>query len=303
MALQRTAWMRMIMENIFMSNQFIEKSLNWDEYVIEGIKTVVIPQAGIPAGFERNRSSLPATIAEVADSDIQYDMVNYTADPKLVRKLEQVQMSYDKMQSVTRNMILNIQQGVADDILYAWRTENTTRNILTTGAARPTGLPGATGNRKMLAYADLVALSGILDTDEVPTDGRQLLLPSRMYNTLLLDPDIKENFNSKLADLNKGILGEILGFTVMKRGRVLRYTSAGVAKLPTVATVATDAEAGLAWHPSFVGRSKGNVDVYADDKVRPEYYGRVISCEIDAGGKKAYADGRGVAAIVQDAAA
>ncbi len=303
MALLRTAWMNHIMENLFMDNQFVEKSENWDEYVEAGFKTVVIPQAGTPAAFERNRTSLPATIGQVTDGDIQYDMVNYTSDPKLVRNLEQTQMSYDKMQSVTRNMLLNIKEGVAEDILYAWRTENTARNVLTTGTGRATSMPGATGNRKSIAYANLVRANEILDRDKVPNSGRVLLLPSSMYNVLLLDPDIKENFNSKLADLNKGILGEILGLTVMKRATALRYTSAGVAKLPSAATAATDNEAGLVWHPSFVGRSKGNVKVYADSSDRPEYYGRIMSCEVDAGGKKSYSDGRGVVAIVEDAAA
>lgn len=291
--------MRQIAENIFDENPHVNKAQNWDEYVIEGIKTVTIPQAGTPAGYERNRSSLPATIAKRTDSDISYDMTDYTSNPTLVEELDQVQMSYDKMASVTRNMILNIKEGVADDILYAWRTENTGNNILTTGASEAANLPGATGNRKKITFADIVAAASRLDAHKVPVNGRVLMLPSVMYNTLLLDADVKENFNSKLADLNKGILGEIVGFTVMRRSVVLRYTAAGAAKLPSANTAATDSHAALAWHPAFVGRSLGNIKVYADNQVRPEYYGRVISSQLQAGGKKVYTDGKGVVAIVQ----
>lgn len=300
MALLRQAWMRVIMENLFDENPHVDRAQNWDEYVNAGIKTVTIPQAGTPAGFERNRASLPATIAKRTDSDISFDMTNYTSNPTLVTELEEVQMSYAKMQSVSRNMLMSIKEGVADDILYAWRTENVAKNVTTTGANEPASLPGSTGNRKRIAFADLIKAATIMDNDKIPVNGRILMLPSTMYNTMFMDEDIKDNFNNKLADLNKGILGEILGFTIMKRSVALRYTAAGVAKLPSAATAATDSHAGLAWHPGFVGRSVGNINVYADNAVRPEYYGRVISCEVNAGGKKSYTDGRGVVAIMQD---
>lgn len=297
--LLRTLWMNRIMENLFASNEFINEAQNWDEYVHAGIKTVVIPQSGTPAGYERNRTTVPATITERADGDISFDMTDYTSNPTLVKKLDQVQVSYDKMRSVIQNMLLNIQDGVALDMLYAWRTEVAASLVETTGASETTTLTGTTGNRKRVAYADLVALQTKLDNQEVPQSGRILLLPSVMYNSLLLDQDIKENFNSKLADLNKGVAGEILGFKVMKRSKVLSYTDAGVAKLPTAAAAATDSHTGLAWHPMFVGRSKGNIDVFADAQDRPEYYGRVMSCELQAGGKKAYSDGKGVVALRQ----
>lgn len=294
--------MRVIMENLFDENPHINRAQNWDEYVIEGIKTVTIPQAGTPAGFERNRAVLPAAITQRTDSDISYDMTDYTSDPTLVTNLDQVQMSYDKLQSVIYNMLMNIKEGVAEDILYAWRTESTAKNVLTTGAGEPSSLPSTTGNRKKITYADLVKAATILDKEHIPSSGRVLMLPSDMYNTLLLDADVKENFNSKLADLNKGVLGEIIGFTVMKRSKVLRYSNAGAAKLPTASPANTDCHGGLAWHPAFVGRSVGNVNVYADSETRPEYYGRVVSSQLQAGGKKSYTNGRGVVAIVQDTA-
>ena len=302
MALLRTMWMARIMENLFAPNEFLNESLNWDEYANAGIKTVVIPQAGTPTGYERNRTIFPAPITERPDGDISYDMVDYTSNPQRVRDLEQLQMSYNKMQSVIFNMLMNIQDGVALDILYAWRAEIAARILQTSGAAKPTSLAGATGNRKLLTYNDLVDLHTAMDNDKIPAAGRRILLPSTMYNGMFLDADIKENFNSKLADLNKGILGEVLGFTIVKRAEVLRYTDAGVAKLPTAATVATDAKAGLAYHPAFVGKSKTVVNVLADAEPRPEHFGRIMSCELQAGGSKAYSDGRGAYAIVEAAA-
>lgn len=299
MALLRTMWMTRIMENLFATNEFLNESQNWDEYATAGVKTVVIPQAGAPAGYERNRTVFPAAITERPDGDISYDMVSYTSNPQRVRNLEQLQMSYNKMQSVITNMLLNIQDGVALDILYSWRAELAARVLQTSGAAVPTSLSGSTGNRKTLTYNDLVDLHTAMDNDNIPASGRRIILPSSIYNGMFKDADIKENFNSKLADLNKGVLGEVLGFTVVKRAEVLRYTTAGAAKLPTAATVATDAKAGLAYHPAFVGKSKSVVQVLADAEPRPEHFGRIMSCELQAGGSKAYSDGRGVYAIME----
>jgi hypothetical protein len=241
---------------------------------------------------------VPATITKRTDTGIEYDMTNYTSDPTLVQELETLQASYPKMQNVINNMLMNIRQGMALDILYSWRP--TAANLIeTTGAIKVSGLAGTTGSRKLISFADLVALATKMDEDEVPEEGRKLLLPSTLYNTLLLDEDIKENFNSKLADLSKGIVGNVLGFEVMKRSKVLVSSGAGVIKLPGAAAAATDSHTGIAWQPAFVGASKGNVQVYADAEPRPEYYGRVISSESNAGGSKCYADGRGVYGIRQ----
>lgn len=299
MALLRTLWINAIMEQLFDENPFLEKALNWDEYVTAGFKTVVIPQAGLPAGYERNRVTLPATINTRSDSDVQYDMTDYTSDPRLITQLEQKQLSYDKLASETRLMLANIKDGVALDMIYNWRAAGAGNVILTTGGSKATTLTGSTGNRKKIVFADFLNAKEVLDKAKAPQGGRIMLMPSTMYNEAMLDKDITDNFNTKVADLNKGILGEFLGFTIYNRSEVIRYDTNGAAKVPTAATAATDSHAALFWHPNFIGRSKGNVEVFADAEPRPEYYGRVISSQMQAGGRKVYADGRGVGAIVQ----
>jgi hypothetical protein len=295
--LLRTLWIKRIIERAFASNKFLEASLDWNEYVREGYKTVVIPQAGLPAGYEVNRVVLPAVITRRVDGDIQYDMNDYTSDPKLITNLEQKQLSYDKMDSELRLMTKNINQGVALDILYGWRPELADSILESTGSAKPSALPGTTGNRLTFAYNDIVDAGLLLDNQDVDSEGRKMLVSATAYAHFLKDPDIKGAFNVKVADASTGKLGEINGFEIYKRSRALVTSDAKVVRLPRAVPAATDSDTIFFWHPDYVGRSVGNVDVLADAAPRPEYFGRVISSQIQAGGSKVFQTQEGVGAI------
>ena len=302
MSLLRTIWQRQIREQIFADNAFVTMCLDWDEYVKEGALDVVIPQAGLPAGYQRNRSVLPAPITRRVDGEIKYTMVDYTIDPRLVTQLEQKQLSYDKLVSEVRLMVANLKQGMALDILYAWRPELPSSIISTSGDAKPSTLTGSTGNRKMLTLNDIIDANTLLDNQNVDSEGRMIILPANLYNQVLKDKELKNNFNQSLANQSTGKLGELAGFSVMKRSSVLIIDAAGTIKLPDAPVAATDSQAAFFWHPNFVGRSLGNIDMYMDAVVRPEYYGKTSSGQAQAGGSKVYATQIGVGAILPVAA-
>lgn len=298
MALQQTVWAKFIMAQVFANNEFLYESRDWNEYVNKGIKTVTIPQAGLPAGYERNRSSLPATITQRTDSDVTYDMVDYTSNPRLVTELDRIQLSYDKMESEVEQMLENIKEGVAEDILYAWRPALAASIIKTTGATDVSTLPGTTGNRKAITYKDITKAAEHLNRLNAPKKGRVLLLPSGLYTQALNDSDVKNNFNQKLADLETGFLGTLCGFKIYDRSSALLVSNSDVIKTPGASVAVTDSEAAMYWVKNWVGKSVGNIAMYADDKPRPEYFGKVASAQLQAGGRKAYSDGRGVGMIV-----
>jgi Phage capsid protein len=300
--LLQSLWRKVIQEQLFADNSFLDDCQNWDEYVVQGILDVIIPQAGAPAGFERNRSVLPAVITRRTDSDIKYTMVDYTINPQLALELERIQLSYPKMESVVRQMVLNLKQGMAEDILYTWRPEINSSIIPTSGDVAKSALAGSTGNRKLLTLNDVIDANTLLDNQLIPSEGRVMMLTSAMYNNLMKDKDLKNNFNKDLADLSKGVLGELMGFKIKKRAKVSVIDNSGTVKLPGAAVSATDSEASLFWHPSFVGRSLGNIAMYMDAVVRPEYYGKTSSGQAQAGGTKVYASGIGVGAIMPMAA-
>lgn len=301
MALQRTIWLRQILKDFYASNAFLQYAINWDEYVQDGINTVTIPVEGAGSAVEVNRTSLPATPTPRTDSELTYSMNNYTTDPRYVRNLDQLQMSYDKMASVIAQDMALIKQKAAVDMLYAWRAEAAAAIVRTTGAtiAAPAG---ATGTRKALKLMDLAAAAKTMNEADTPEEGRVALLTPQMILDLAQDADVKA-IGMGTTLMNYGSLKtapQLAGYTILMRSKVLRYDNAGtpVAKTPSAAAAATDCEAALLWHKDQVGRSMGNNNVYYDAN-NPTFYGNLFSMEVNAGGRKVSKSGYGVMAIVQ----
>lgn len=301
----RTAWLKQIAEDLFKDNEFLNYALNWDEYVQAGMLTVVVGQSGGASSVSRNRSVFPATVSERSDSDISYDMTDYTSDPRRIRALLQKQYSYDYRGSVIRQDTALMKQFMAEDILYAWRPELTKRILKTTGAAVVANAnTTVTGNRKATKLEDFIRVDAAMNADNIPISGRKAVITPQMKMDILRDPDVKgTNIFQQLTDYKDGQVVKVMNFDVMVRSTVLTFNSGGTAaKLPDAAPATTDCEAGLFWHPLFVGRSMGNMEVFFNAG-QATHYGDLLSLQAQAGGKKYYADGRGVIGLVQDQAA
>ena len=301
----RTAWLKQVAEDIFKDNEFLQFALNWDEYVQDGVKTVTIPQSGTGSTVVRNRSSFPATVSERSDSDITYDMNDYTTDPRRVRSLLQKQYSYDYRASVIRQDTAKAKEMIAEDILYAWRAEVTKRILKTTGSAVAASVNStATGNRKSFTFADLMRVDKAMNDDNIPKSGRIAVISSQAKLDLLNDPAVKgTQIFQQLADYKEGTISRVMTFDLMVRSTALTYNATGTAaKLSDAAQATTDCDAALFWHPNFVGRSMGNNQVFFNAG-QATHYGDILSMELQAGGSKYYSDGRGVIALVQDQAA
>ncbi|PSB19071.1 hypothetical protein C7B69_16730, partial [filamentous cyanobacterium Phorm 46] len=118
---------------------------------------------------------------------------------------------------------------------------------------------------------------------------------------LLNDPKVQgTNLFQQLTDYKDGQVAKVMNFDIMVRSSVLIFNSGGTAaKLPDATPLTTDCEGSLFWHPLFVGRSMGNMEVFFN-AAQATHYGDLLSMEAQAGGKKYYADGRGVIGLVQD---
>lgn len=305
MALEQTIWIKAIREQLFADNAFLNESINWDEYVQAGVKTVTIPQSGAGSGYERNRSTFPAEATERADTDITYDMTDYTSNPRRVRELEKVQLSYPKLQSVLNQDMAIIKEGAAEDILYNWRVDAADKMVRTTGEsvdATISGSKGATGSRKRYKFADFLAADKIMNDMNIPQAGRVALISGSAKQDLLLDPFIAGNsaLSTLLANYSDAVVLKIANFRIYVRSRALRYTNAStpVAKTPSAANAATDNDGCLCWHPNFVGKSMGNIKTFYNPSVAT-HYGDLFSLEFQAGGRKVETDGKGCVAIIQ----
>lgn len=297
MAIQKEIWARAIVEGFFADNSFASKVMIDDQYVNEG-KRVHIPNAGAPSKVEINRSSVPATAVKRVDTDVEYDLEEFTTDPVLIPHADRVELSYDKRNSVISQDRANLIEVARQNLLYKW-DPSSTNFVKTTGVAVTAHTDKATGNRKKVTTDDVLSLMTKFDQDNIPQEDRYLLLDAVMYAQLLESMTNTEKIGFfQAADVKNGIVGNLWGFNVMKRSKVLRYTASdAISKFDTTGA-ATDCAAGLAWHRMTLSAALGEVKVFSHDD-SPTYYGDILSFLVRAGGAIRRKDKKGIYALVQ----
>ncbi len=295
MAVNREMWRPDIVGSLFKSNTWMPRSFNADEYVVGG-RVVHIPQAGAPSGVERNRQNLPAPIVKRTDTDITYALDEYTSDPRLITDIDKKELSYDKRQSIIMEDTGVMMQVAGDNMLYNWSKNIPTGSKLATTGGNATGTaPGATGNRKIITEADIRKAQTLLNNQNVPTEGRVMILPADFADQLISDNNLKYAFQ-QTVNLKEGAIGRLYGFDLYVRSTVIVETTGAVVKLPEAATATDDNACALFYYENHVERALGDVDIF-DNPNRAEYYGDIVSFLLRLGGRNRRADNYGVGLI------
>ena len=287
---------------MFKNNEFLLASTDAAQYVLQG-KVVHIPQAGVTPNIVKNRSSLPATVVQRADTDITYSLDEFTSDPILIPYAETIELSYNKRESVLSEHQSSLKQTLADNILVAWAPS--AGSLRTTGGAVATHLDSTTGNRKALTSKDLKAAQLQLNKQNVPMTDRYALLSADMFQQLTDDLSVTEYRDFSAAyNVKDGILGRLFGFNIMMRSNTVTYTNdtTPVVNAYGAIAAATDNDCVLCWHADALERAVGDIRFFerVDD---PTFYGNVYSMSVRMGGRKRRSDGKGVVAIIQAASA
>lgn len=301
MAIQKEIWMAAIVEGLFANNSFLSKAYNADEYVNAG-KSVHIPNAGAPSNVEKNRVTKPAQVKTRTDVDLVFPLEEYTTDPVYISHAETVELSYNKRESVLKQDKQKLQDAVSLDFIQKW-SPAAAYTILTTGDAVSAHTPSATGNRKAFTKDDVRAAMVKFNEQDIPQEGRYILVDAVMHAQLLNSLTAQENaaFLAS-ADVQNGVVGHLYSFSIMMRSRVALYTAAKVPKSWSATAAATDVAAALAWHEGSVCRALGEVNAF-ENEGDPTYYGDIYSFLVRAGGRIIRNDNKGVLAILQDTAA
>lgn len=299
MGVRKEIWQRTIVEGLFADDDFLSKAVNDDVYVNEG-KKVHIPNAGAPSGVVTDRSSLPAEVHQRTDTDVEYTLHELTTNPINIPYADQVELSYNKRNSVVAQDRKQIIFHAAEAMLKDWCPAAANR-VKTTGAGVPAWTPSATGLRKKITPADVSALQLRMNADNVPVKERYLLLDAQMYQQLLDGMTETQAIGFfQAADVKRGVMGMLYGFEVMMRSTVYRFDEDGVIKAFGADGAATDYAGGLAWQKESVSRALGEVKMF-DRMDDPAFYGDIYSFLVRTGGAIRRYDKKGVYAIVADA--
>lgn len=295
MALQTEVWIRDIQEQLFANNEFLNYAVNHSEYVNN--KTVHVPIAGSPPSVEVDRSSLPAAISQRTDTELTYNLAEFTTNPMLITNLEEIQTSYNKRQSVLGHHISAMADLIAQNTLVDWAAP-AANVVVTTGAASSVLAPSATGTRKAITLADLRSAAAKLDKQNVPKNDRYAIMDSELYYQLLSDSTVLSSETMGSANLPSGVVRQLFGFNILTRSNTPIYDNTNNVKAVGAAGAITDNLSVICYQAGFVAKAMGATKVFADED-KPEYYGSVFSALQMHKGSKLRTNGTGTVAIVQ----
>lgn len=307
MALIKEIWVNEVMEALNRNADFLPYSTDHSAYIAFG--TVHIPQSGSNPTVVKNPAVFPLTISERTDTDRTYSLNQFALQPTLITNLDELQISYDKRQSVLGQQISTLTQRIGDEVAISWTATGASNIIPTTGSAAATALaPGATGTRKQVTLADIASLASKLDKDNVPRGNRVLLMNTDMFWELFAISDVirasYNGFQNQGNVLQTGTVAQLYGFNIMMRPVVSVFANAATSpKAFGAATATTDNLACIAFHSTTVCRALGAMtplyDAGSNGNGKPEYLGSIFNMEVMLGSTIMRADMKGVAALVQ----
>ena len=299
MAVNVEMWQKLVKEEFFKSNAFLSTMKNADEYVVGG-SSVHIPQSGGHSDAEKNRATVPAAAVKRTDTVITYPLDEYTSTPRLITNIDQVELSYDKMNSVINEDTSYLFELAGDNILYdVSKDVLAASKIPTSGANAPASAPSATGDRKILTAADLRTARKMLNKQNIPKQGRFINLSSEMFDQLMSDDKLWDTYQ-KTLNQREGELGRLFGFQILERSSVLVSDNAQTIKAPNAAAATTDADTALFYQSNAVERALGEVKMFWKQG-DPNSYGDIISFLLRAGSRASRADKLGYGVIYRAA--
>jgi hypothetical protein len=307
MALIKEIWVSDVQEALNRNADFLPYSVDHSAYIAYG--TVHVPQSGANPTIVKNPATFPLSIGERIDSDRTYSLNQFALEPQLITNLDELQVSYDKRQSVLGQQISTLTQRIGDEVAISWTATGASNIVYTTGTATSSALaPGATGTRKDITLADIASIAKKLDMDNVPRGNRVLLMQWDMFYQLMSISDVirasYNGFQSQGNVLQTGVVAQLFGFNIMCRPVVSVFANSATSpKAYGAATATTDNLACIAFHSTTVARALGSMtplyDSGSNGNGKPEYLGSIFNMEVMLGSAILRTDMKGVASLVQ----
>lgn len=307
MALIKEVWVADVQEALNRNADFLPYSTDDSAYIAFG--TVHIPQSGANPTVVKNPATFPLIISERTDADRTYALNQFALQPTLITNLDELQISYDKRQSVLGQQITTLTQRIGDEVAISWTATGATNQVATTGTATGSALaPGATGTRKDVTLLDIANMAKKLDLDNVPRGNRVMLMSSDMFWQLMGISDVLRasynGFQNQGNVMQTGTVAQLFGFNVMMRPVVSVFANTVTTpKAFGAATATTDNLACIAFHSTTVRRALGAMnplyDAGSNGNGKPEYLGSIFNMEVMLGSTIGRTDMKGVVALVQ----
>lgn len=305
MAIELSIWKQDIQDVLYSSQEFLNYIPDYNTFLDGRGKTLIMPQSGdIPVVVKGG--ALPSSdlaLVQRTDTTLSQDLEIYRIYPiSLNWDLSDTQLSYDKRSSIFGQAYNKAAEVIGDDVLYNIALNlptNPTQFVNTSGSTGTSLGISATGTRKKLTAADVMAAASILDSQNVPSDGRYLVLHSSLYYELIQDQAVLYAQNFGKAVQEKGVIMEYAGFKIIKRSKVLQYSTAGVLKdfNNSFSGASTDNIGCLAFQKDSVFKVMGSLEAFEERSALRQ--SDIVSFKQYSMGGKQRSDFKGICVIRQ----
>jgi hypothetical protein len=291
MGLQTEAWQREIKLQLFEANPFLKRMKNVDKYV-NGL-LIHIPQSGGPSQVQVDRTVYPAVATQRADTELVYQMKEFTTNPRHIVDRDMKELSYNKMRSMVEEDTEYLREEVAAWVLYEITKSLTAQyKIATTGDLAAASAPGVATQRRIMTGADFKRARLILNKQKVAKKGRVAILESNHLDQLTSDKDLAYAFQ-QVVNLKEGVVGRLFGFDIMEQAETVILDGTQTVMAPGASAGADDSIGSIFYQESMVERGMSPVKMF--QKLNdPNYFGNVMSNLVRMGARHNRADQKGL---------
>lgn len=291
-----------VVRNLYANNEWLKESTDHSSLAVG--KTVNVINRGTTKTVI-NGTTVSLTPTDSGDSVKSYQIDEYQTVPTKIPFSEEILTSHENRQEIMYDHEEHFKVTMAERTLYNWCPTHT---LLTTGIVKSAAY--GTGTRKKTTKADVDRLNQYLTKQNVPAQGRCLLVSAEVHADLLsIDEFINMDY-VKNAPTETGMVGMIAGFKVYLRSRTLlkeiavnategnhnpqKWLEDNSATERTVGDTATDTI--IAWHPRYVSTALNSNTLVS---VIPVHGGVEVSLTAVGGGSKLSNSGIGVVSMCE----
>jgi len=199
-----------------------------------------------------NNTTYPIAVQELEDGDISISLDKFQTKATPITDDELYAISYDKMARVKESHASSIDEGKFRKAAHS--IASSVNKVATTGEADPN-----TGRRK-LTKADLLAVKAKMDSLNIPTVGRRLVLTGdHVIDILGWSETFAKQYN--LDNVN-GKVGRLYGFDIYEYGDCPVFNSAGTKQALGTAESTGLFKASFAFYDKRVFKATGSTKMY-----------------------------------------
>lgn len=263
--LQKELWTDILLEKFYPEDSFISEGRDMSALV--EYNKINLAEVGADPDVLIDNTSYPIAVSSRTDVPKELALKTLDTTSTVVRNVEAMELSYDKMASVIYGHKQQLRKTAAKLAAWNWAPSSDAAN---TPVLAATG--NASSGRLKLSFADVLKLSTKFNLLDVPADGR----------ILVLNPNHESDLIAEDLAMYKSVMtnGMLFGFKLYRTSLTPVYNNDTHAKVAYGAVAAeTDALASFAFYRDEVMKALGTTEMFAKYK-DPDNKGDVINFQM-----------------------